>query len=283
MVRRNPCRTASRLGACSRSWPCSCASRPALLSPRRAYPQQQPRGLFLPPRHPALLPARPLTWQPINTPAPIGSVVFAADGESAYTCAVGDGNGTLSIWRTADRGVDWVPAQVVPTDSTINGCALVVDVSDPSVAALAWQPRGGGAGDSYTGGMTTVDGGVTWQATPWEPSTQIDQLDSRGGVIYALRETVDGAHLWASADRMRSWHQVDHGLPEYLSGFWLQPDGTGILTVESGAPDTSPSLWTSPDDGATWQQLDVPGGVPSFWTARFAPFGMPSNGLVARW
>jgi hypothetical protein len=221
---------------------------------------------------------------------PHESVIFAADGESVYTCAVGSdpqGNGTLSVWHTADRGVDWIPAQVVPTDPTINGCALVVDVSDPSVAALAWQPRGGGAGDSYTGRMTSVDGGTTWQATPVEPFTQIDQLDSRGGMVYALRETVGSSnavesHLWASPDRMRSWQQVDHGLPLYMSGFWLQPVGAGILIVESGAPDASPSLWTSPDDGATWHQLDVPGGVPDYWDARFAPFGMPSNGLVVR-
>jgi hypothetical protein len=239
---------------------------------------------------PGLLPAHPLTWQPIKAIPQNHPVAFAGDGQSGYMCNVGfdaQGNGSLSIWHTSDRGADWIPARIVPTDPSMDGCELVVDASDPSVAALAWQPRGGGAGDSYTGRMTTVDGGVTWQATPWEPYTQINQLDSSGGVIYALRETVDSgnaveSHLWASADRMRSWRQVDHGLPPYVSGFWLQPDGTGILIVQSGAPDASPSLWTSPDDGATWQQLDVPGGVPTYWAARGLPFGMPSNDIAAR-
>ncbi len=240
---------------------------------------------------PSLLPTHPLSWRPINAAAePDRAVVFASDGESAYMCAVGTdvrGNGTLSIWHTSNRGALWIPARVVPADPSMNGCELVVDASDPSVAALAWQPRGGGAGDSYTGLMTSVDGGVTWQAIPWQPFVHIDQLDSRGNVIYALRETANSSgsvesHLWASADRMRSWRQVDHGLPTYITGFWLQPDGPGILVVESGAPDAPTSLWRSPDDGTTWRQLDVPVDLPSYWPARFAPFGTPSNGLVAR-
>jgi hypothetical protein len=239
---------------------------------------------------PGLLPAHRLTWHPINEATQIRVVAFAGDGESGYMCDVGDdpqGIGTLSIWHTSDRGADWIPARVVPTDPGIAECQLIVDAFDPSVAALAWVPRGGGAGDSFDGLMTTVDGGVTWQAVPSEPLRRINQLDSRGGVIYALRETATStgsveSHLWASADRMRTWRQVDYGLPTYMSGFWLQPDGVGILIVQSGAPDASPSLWSSPDDGATWQELDVPVSLPTYSVARFAPFGMPSNGLVAR-
>jgi hypothetical protein len=56
--------------------------------------------------------------------------------------------------------------------------------------------------------MTTVDGGVTWQALPYQPFVAYNQLDSRAGVIYALRETATGDgsvayHLWASHDSMR--------------------------------------------------------------------------------
>ena len=254
--------------------------------------QPAPTATPLPTATPGLLPAHLLTWQPMNEASQNRPVVFAGDGESGYRCAVGNdprGNGTLSlsIWHTSDRGADWIPAQVVPTALGIDECQLVVDTSDPSVAALAWVPRRGGAGNAFTGLMTTVDGGITWQAVPLEPFRRIDQLDSRGGVIYALRETLTSthevaSHLWASGDRMRSWRQVDHGLPTFMSGFWLQPDGTGMLIVQSNAPDASPSLWKSPDDGATWQQVDVPVGVPSYRIARGLPFGMPSNGLVAR-
>lgn len=234
-----------------------------------------------------LLPAHPLTWSvtqaPSTAPQPI---LFADDGESAYACEVGS---VLRIWRTYNRGASWVSARQVPNDPSMNMCEFVVDASDPSVAALAWSPRGGGAGDSFTGLMTTVDGGGVWQAAPSQPFTQIDQLDSRGGVIYALRETTNSSnavvyHIWASSDRMRSWRQVDHGLPPDITGFWLQPGGSSILAVVSDPTTTTSQLWLSPDDGATWRQLNVPGGAPSYKPARFtSSFVTPPNGIVARW
>ena len=239
---------------------------------------------------PSLLPTHPLTWRPVGTSSPQGAIAFAADGQSAYKCSVSfdaQGNAVLNIWRTSDRGAHWIPAREVPNDPTINGCQLVVDGSDPSVAALAWEPRGGGAGDSFTGLMTTVDGGVTWQAVFSEPFVRIDQLDSRGGVIYALRETVNGAnaveyHLWASGDRMRGSRQVDHGIPQPIAGFWLQPDGAGILVVV-GVGSGGSQLWSSPDGGATWRRISAPGGLPSYMTTRFANAGAAPNGIVARW
>lgn len=241
---------------------------------------------------PSLLPAHPLAWQPLGSRIAAHSVVVVADdGASAYSCFVGSdaqGNSILHIWRTSDRGTHWISAREIPNDPTINGCELVVDGSDPSVAALAWQPRGGGGGDSYTGLMTTVDGGITWQAVPSEPFSRIDQLDSRGGVIYAIRETMSSStnsveyHLWASSDRMRSWRQVDQGLPVPVAGFWLQPGGSSILLVGSGGANAIASqLWRSPDGGATWHQLDVPGGLPSYTPARFASLGASASSIVA--
>lgn len=136
--------------------------------------------------------------------------------------------------------------------------------------------------------MTTVDGGTTWQAVPSQPYIHIDQLDSRGGVIFAVRETVSSTnaveyHLWASGDRMRTWRQVDHGLAPAVAGFWLQPEGSGILVVVSGGANAIASqLWTSPDGGATWHQLNVPSGLPSYMLARMVGLGMQASGIVVR-
>lgn len=243
---------------------------------------------------PDLLPANPLNWDPVSNSSLGGATAFADDGESAYTCSVGtdaQGNGVINISRTSDRGVTWTPARSVPAEPTANGCELVVDASDRSVAALAWAPRGGGAGDSYTGLMTTVDGGATWQAQPEEPFMRIDQLNSRGGVIYALRETANSSgsveyHLWASSDRIATWRQVDTGqiLSSSVAGFWLDPNGSGILAVVSGgATNADSQLWYSPDDGARWRSLSVPGGpLSTYLPARFINAGAPPNAIVAR-
>jgi hypothetical protein len=238
---------------------------------------------------PDLLPARPLTWQPVDLTS-AQSTKFASDGRSGYACDVGNdaqGNGVLNIWHTSDRGADWISAREIPADPSYAGCELVVDGADPSVAALAWAPRGNNGDD--TGLMTTVDGGITWQAVAEQTLTQIDQLDSRGGVIYAVRETVSGGnsleyHLWASDDRMRSWRQMDHGLPAYVQGFWLQPDGVSILLVVSSGPTVIPTqFWSSPDGGATWRQLDVPVSLPTTYRpARVRVFGIHWNNIVVR-
>lgn len=259
-------------------------ARPTTTATASTVPTSTPLPTATPSSTPALLPARPLSWRTVTLPAGslYGSlhsgtpaVAFAGDGETAYTCGV-TAQPALRIWVTHDRGRNWSSAQVIPPTPSVNGCELVADTSDPSVAALCWAPRGGGAGDSCTGWMTTVDGGVTWQALPYQPFVAYNQLDSRAGVIYALRETPagDGSvayHLWASHDSMRTWRQMDHGLPADVAGFWLQPDSPSILAVLSGGAYgfTPTQLWSSPDDGATWRRLDVPAVLPTYTPARF--------------
>jgi hypothetical protein len=243
---------------------------------------------------PSLLPAQPLTWRPVGVSSPQGDIAFADDGRSAYKCDVSDdaqGNSIVNIWRTSDRGAHWIPARQVPSVPTANGCQLVVGATDPSVAALAWQPRGAGGGDSYVGLMTTTDGGVSWQAAPPQPFVRLDQLDSRGGAIYAIRETADNSnsveyHLWVSNDHMRTWRRLDHDITQPVAGFWLQPDGDGILLVTSdGAPGGSSDLWSSADGGFTWRSLTVtvPGGLPPYMTARLSDPAVRPVGIVARW
>lgn len=243
----------------------------------------------LPTPTPALLPAHPLAWHAETLPAnptefDEGAITPAGDGQTAYACGV-TSSPQLLIWMTHDQGRDWTPAQVIPPAPNVNGCELVVDTSDASVAALCWVGRGGGAGDSCTMWMTTVDSGVTWQQVPYQPFVAYDQLDSRGGAIYAVRETesANGSvayHLSESRDRMRTWKNIDAGLADAVAGFWLQPDTQAILAVQSGDAPNAPSyLWFSPDDGTTWRPLTVPVPLRPYAPARLSN-GPSSNTIV---
>lgn len=239
----------------------------------------------------AFLPQHPLAWHPVTLPqaATFPTVAFAGDGQTAYACAFPvAANGQLRVWTTTDRAAHWVPARSLPSQpSAGNRCELVVDQSDPSVAALCWVPNGGGAGDSCTVWLITTDGGSTWRYDPAAINNfaAIDQLDSRSGVIYALRETASSSntviyHLWRSYDRMRSWQQVDHGLLPAVAGFWLQPGGRGIFAVVSGGANLAATqLFTSPDDGASWKPLTAPIALPAYQPARFA--SGPMAGAIA--
>src|SRR6185437_6872945 len=74
-----------------------------------------------------------------------------------------------------------------------------------------------------------------------------------------------------------------HDISQPVAGFWLQPDGDGILlAVSDGAYGGGSQLWSSPDGGATWRALSVPGGLPSYVVARFTNGGGRPNGIVAR-
>ena len=201
------------------------------------------------------------SWSHANLPAGFGMQfhvsdlqVAASDGRTAYACAVpGDQTqpGHPRVVVTHNGGASWAYATDIPV--TWGSCvALAVDMLDPSVVIA--QGDFGGPQEA------TFDGGKSWQSLSLPPQQAILQLATRSNVTYALMTKPNvgpngaGTILAASADHLRTWQEVDANLaPTNLRQFWINP-GNGalmLLTFTSG-------LWTSTDDGATWQQMNIP-------------------------
>jgi hypothetical protein len=180
--------------------------------------------------------------------------VAPSDGKTAYSCAVpGDQTqpGHPRVVATHNGGVSWAYTADIPVmwDSC---AALVVDKLDPSVVIAQ--------GDFLGPQEITFDSGMSWQALLLPPQEEIIQFATRGDHAYALVQEPEngGANaiviLAESMDHLHTWREIDaHLAPMNLRGFWLNSGSDALLlqTYASG-------LWTSADDGATWQQMGMP-------------------------
>lgn len=201
------------------------------------------------------------SWSHANLPAGFGMLfhdadvqVAASDGKTAYACAV-PGNQTQPghprVVVTHNGGVSWAYVSNIPV--TWGGCAqLVVDMLDPSIVVAQ--------GDFLGPQEVTFDGGQTWQALAQPSGQAILRLATRGDHSYAfLEEPENGGSsatviLAESSDHLRTWREIDGNLAAMnLRWFWINlGDGALMLrTFDNG-------LWTSTNDGATWQQMVIP-------------------------
>ena len=202
------------------------------------------------------------SWSHANLPAGFGMQFNVSDlqvaesnGKAAYSC-VAPGNpdqpGHPRVIVTHDGGASWAYVANIPV-MWLSCDALAVDMLNPSVVIAS--------GDFVSGTQeATFDGGQSWQALSLPPQQAILQLATRGNVTYALMSKPNvgpnGAStiLAESSDHLRTWQEIDANLaPTNLRDFWINP-GNGALLLQTYAN----GLWTSTDDGATWQQMDIP-------------------------
>jgi photosystem II stability/assembly factor-like uncharacterized protein len=200
------------------------------------------------------------SWSHANLPAGFGMQfhvsdlqVAASDGKTAYACAV-TGNpdqlGHPRVVVTHNGGASWASVSSIPA-SWYSCVALAVDMLDPSLVIAAGD-FGGGTQE------VTFDGGKSWQAL--SPRQAILRLATRNGHNYALIEAPQNGSASAdvilaeSTDHLRTWREIDANLaPMNLRQFWINP-GNGALLLQTYAN----GLWTSNDDGATWEQIGIP-------------------------
>jgi len=200
-------------------------------------------------------------WTHTNLPAGFGQQfhvsdlqVAESDGKTAYACAVpGDQtqSGHPRVVVTHNGGASWAYATDIP--ASWGSCArLVVDMLDPSLVI---------AQEDFLGPQEiTFNGGRAWQALLLPPQEEISQFATHGDHAYALilipqnGGSSSSEILAESSDRLHTWQEIDANLAAMnLRNFWINP-GSGALLLQTYAN----GLWTSTNDGATWEQMNIP-------------------------
>ncbi|HEU4782796.1 MAG TPA: hypothetical protein VFS83_05600 [Ktedonobacterales bacterium] len=216
------------------------------------------------------------SWSHANLPTGFGMQfhvsdlrVAASDGRTAYACAVpGDQTqpGHPHVVVTHNGGASWAYATDIPV--TWYSCDdLAVDMLNPAVVVALGDFVGDGTQEA------TFDGGQSWQALPLPPQQAILQLATRGNVTYALMSKPNvgpngaGTILAESDDHLHTWREIDANLaPMNLRQFWINPT-TGALLLQT----FTSGLWTSTDDGATWEQMGIPTSGAGQYMVRQSP------------
>jgi photosystem II stability/assembly factor-like uncharacterized protein len=180
--------------------------------------------------------------------------VAASDGATAYSCAVAgtlqDRSGPPRVIVTHDAGAHW--AATAPIAASWSECdLLIVDKLDPTIVIAE-------SGYSLGASFVSFNGGGSWQTLPAQDGIAIEQLATIGRHSWALvtKPNANGATeaLAESLDGLRSWREIDVNLPASDQVmFWVNP-GNASLLVQTYAH----GVWTSSDDGAHWQQMNLP-------------------------
>ncbi len=227
----------------------------------------------------------PPNWQQARLPTPLDNkhflmfVVAPSDGESAYACNVisNDSGGTATFYRTTDRALHWTALThvTVQQSSAAIKCYPQVDALDANRVLVQIYVFGNQSNDRRSWYELSEDGGATW--TRLDTSDTFSGLATVDGKTYALRQ-IDGryAGIWVSVDHLQTWQAVSQALAgtnQWVSNFWLSPDGELLADVTSvsnlptpGAiihgPQDMPvhydALWHSTDGGAHWTPFPAP-------------------------
>lgn len=185
------------------------------------------------------------TWQSVSQPAMLLSGLDFVDRSTGFAISSG------SVLRTDDAGASWTRVADAPSDAS----RLLFTDADHGIAA----------GANCCGNFTTYltdDGGHTWRQTYWtlafDGSTYIRDMEFADDVHGWI--ALDGGFLFTS-DGGNSWRERSvSDLGPYVVAADLADAHHAWATISSASyPEPNP-LYTTEDEGATWQQVsgDVP-------------------------
>lgn len=191
----------------------------------------------------------------------------------------------LIVWRTSDAGAHWqasAPASVEFIGSEHSPALL--QFNDPDQGWLLARYGGAGMHRYPVYLLHSVDGGGTWQTLedPYEgqwlqscPKTGWDWLSSGVGIVTIGFCPFDSAEIHLSFDEGQSWESIRLPFPpgeeakfgstscEAHSPILYSPDDVMLASdcpLWTDVPETAHLLYTSQDQGKSWQTWEYPGG-----------------------
>ena len=239
-----------------------------------------------------------LTWRQVvmpkgypvfdaKVPMTYATPVAASDGNTMYAC-LADKRVVSSprVWVTRDAGQHWSVITPPGISPTAGGCYVEIDANDPSTLIASFFPVKAGRPDPALRAevFASFDGGASWgRPAGLQDGLNTVTLASAQGKIYAIRvrtisdlpgNQVYQQALYVSRDHMQSWTQTDNALPEappkrptpsdgnpFMDGkaamIWVNPLTGAVLSQTRVG-----TFWLTRDDGAHWQQVAYPGGLP---------------------
>ncbi len=239
------------------------------------------------------------TWQVASGGAPqlVSSFAFAALApHTGYACAVTGSSSAPGVYRTANGGQSWTPANTA-LFSQITGCQISIDQADAAdvfVLISAPDSQGSPVGQLYR----SRDSGGTWKqlSTVHDPAYTVvmDSVVAAGTRLIALAGVSGEGRLpdplYASDDGGASWHTIGQSILQQnlVINELLWTAGTQIivsatppcqggcgpldatLTRDSGgtmlganvaaSSGTTPPTYyfSSVDGGTTWNKMSLP-------------------------
>jgi photosystem II stability/assembly factor-like uncharacterized protein len=193
------------------------------------------------------------TWTQVPTlnTLSVYDIEFAPDG-TAWV-ATDD-----SAWVSTDNGATFTPRNfgIGLNDQTF---AIEIDPSNPNII---WAGVADAIGSQTMNVLRSTDGGVIWNdVTPASiAGTSATDIAINPGdpddVMVTFGGAFGGGAVYFTPDAGVTWNEVTFGLPgnpvqavEYSDGTWYVAGGQLFGSQFFG-------IWSSPDNGTTWTQLD---------------------------
>lgn len=185
----------------------------------------------------------------------INAVAFHPTNPNTFIAGGAEGG----VWRTTDAGVNWTPLGDAWPTMGVN--ALAYKPNDPNVILVGTGDLNGGAKPGI-GIMRSADGGNTWTATGTAllGSRRIRRISfdpDNNNIVYATSATgnvvrsTDGGLTWNTAfSNNQRWTELAVGAPR---------SGGRNIWAGAGGSGSTPVLFRSQDQGATWTAITLPG------------------------
>lgn len=209
---------------------------------------------------------RGLTWGPIQQVGTYtqsgthGDFAIEVNGSTIGVFWSEPGAGTVSMQRSTDAGVTWLPSPILlgsAAQPLVNALMFLDVVVDRAVMHAFWNTRISTGDFGHL--QVSTDSGATWLRTPLSTPSPPPRGGAtpfaRGGprlLVLAKRLGLSASLLQRSTDSGATWSVVNGLLMPIVYDVAVSGQTVVVVGAEYGFPDTW-YIQTSLDGGLTWQ------------------------------